>query len=321
MRTAAAVAATLAAVACIAAARSCVAAVVVGNDGAEYGYEHARVPLADATPLDKYVAAPDAAYAWYDTNQTQYTGWGWKGRMLHLTSQKWLTEAEVGSAATWTHQLLVIVPDKIRNASAGAIWVTGGDNGDAPPSTTDEDVMVTSAMAAGAGVIAASLWQIPNQPINFASDPIHQNRTEDAVLAFGWRHYIDEINSGTAPAAADADWLPRLPMTKAVVRAMDTVAAFAAQSPLVAEAIRAGAEARGEPLDEGEPHAVTIDKFSVAGASKRGWTTWTTAAVDKRVVVQIPLVLDPLRVHDFMHSMWQSYGGWTFALNDYYALK
>lgn len=32
----------------------------------------------------------------------------------------------------------------------------------------------------------------------------------------------------------------------------------------------------------------------VAGGSKRGWTTWTTAAVDKRVFAAIPIVMDML---------------------------
>lgn len=32
----------------------------------------------------------------------------------------------------------------------------------------------------------------------------------------------------------------------------------------------------------------------VAGGSKRGWTTWTTAAVDKRVFGAIPIVMDML---------------------------
>lgn len=37
-----------------------------------------------------------------------------------------------------------------------------------------------------------------------------------------------------------------------------------------------------------------IKKFMVAGESKRGWTTWTTAAVDKRVFAAIPIVMDML---------------------------
>ena len=37
-----------------------------------------------------------------------------------------------------------------------------------------------------------------------------------------------------------------------------------------------------------------IDKFLVAGASKRGWTTWMTGAVDTRVIGLFPIVMDML---------------------------
>ena len=32
-----------------------------------------------------------------------------------------------------------------------------------------------------------------------------------------------------------------------------------------------------------EQFSSVIDEFTIMGASKRGWTTWTIAAVDKRV--------------------------------------
>ncbi len=34
-----------------------------------------------------------------------------------------------------------------------------------------------------------------------------------------------------------------------------------------------------------------VTQFVIAGASKRGWTTWTTGAVDTRVIAIIPIVM------------------------------
>ena len=61
-------------------------------------------------------------------------------------------------------------------------------------------------------------------------------------------------------------------MTKAGVRAMDAATEFwAAES------------------------GNTMSQWIVAGASKRGWTTWTVGACDpQRVVGIVPMVLDEL---------------------------
>jgi hypothetical protein len=64
-----------------------------------------------------------------------------------------------------------------------------------------------------------------------------------------------------------------------------------------------------------------VTDFAIAGASKRGWTTWTTAAVDSRVIAAIPIVMDLLNMRQNFHHCWRAYGGWSNALSDYYAMN
>ena len=85
----------------------------------------------------------------------------------------------------------------------------------------------------------------------------------------------------------DETWPLRMPMTKACVRAMDSVTSFMATA---------------------EGGNVKVDKFVVAGGSKRGWTTWTTAAVDKRVVAISPMVIDLLNNEKSFEHHFQAYG-------------
>jgi PhoPQ-activated pathogenicity-related protein len=94
----------------------------------------------------------------------------------------------------------------------------------------------------------------------------------------------------------DEKWPLRLPMTKAAVRALDTVTDFMA-------AKKAG--------------GVKVDRFVVTGASKRGWTTWSTAAVDKRVVAIIPIVIDMLNTEASFKHHRDAYGGYAEAVHDY----
>jgi PhoPQ-activated pathogenicity-related protein len=58
-------------------------------------------------------------------------------------------------------------------------------------------------------------------------------------------------------------------------------------------------------------------RFVVSGASKRGWTTWTTAAVDKRVIAIAPAVIDMLNVEPSFIHHWRTYGAWSDAVKDY----
>eukprot|EP00662_Eupelagonemidae_sp_cell21_P011554 gene11554-18937_t len=88
-------------------------------------------------------------------------------------------------------------------------------------------------------------------------------------------------------------------MTKAAVRAMDTITSFTTQ------------------LDP----SAAVARYAVAGASKRGWTTWLTAAVDDRVIAAVPIVMDMLNFAVNLPHMYRAYGNWTFAFKDYWELN
>jgi len=95
-------------------------------------------------------------------------------------------------------------------------------------------------------------------------------------------------------------------MAKAAVRAMDTVEAFLK----VGGYINIGAN----DID----YTADVTRWGVAGASKRGWSTWLTAAVvPDRVVAMVPVVFDLLNFTPNIHHMYENYGGWTWAMQDY----
>lgn len=55
----------------------------------------------------------------------------------------------------------------------------------------------------------------------------------------------------------------------------------------------------------------TLRRWIVAGASKRGWTTWLVGAVDPRVIGIVPLVMDELNFVQNIHHHYRAYGGWS----------
>ncbi|MEQ9210234.1 MAG: PhoPQ-activated protein PqaA family protein, partial [Pseudomonadales bacterium] len=97
----------------------------------------------------------------------------------------------------------------------------------------------------------------------------------------------------------DEKWPLRLPMTKAAVRAMDTVTNVMASE---------------------QGGGIVVDEFVVAGGSKRGWTTWTTAIVDHRVKAIAPIVIDLLNVQESFKHHYSVYGAYSPAIIDYVAL-
>jgi PhoPQ-activated pathogenicity-related protein len=236
--------------------------------------------LTDQTALDRYVAAPDANFSWKVLKPLPAEGV--TATLLDMTSQKWLTEAEV-ERPLWTHWLTVVRPPKV-TSDVALLFISGGSLERPSPSSPPAWLV---AAARDTGTITAELRLVPNQPFVFKDDPARKPRTEDDFIAYTWDKFL---------RTGDEKWPARLPMTKSAVRAMDALTQFAASA-------------------EGGSHKVA--RFVVSGASKRGWTTWTTAAVDKRVIAIAPAVIDLLNLEPSFVHHYRAYGAWSDAVKDY----
>jgi PhoPQ-activated pathogenicity-related protein len=229
---------------------------------------------AEKTPLDLYVEKPDPAYEYKVATTLERDGL--TAAILSMTSQTWLTPGQV-DRTRWEHWVTVVRPAEVKT-NIGLLFIGGGANDGKPP-RPDANIL---RIAREVGAVVTELRMVPNQPLEFHKDG--KKRYEDDLIAYGWDQFL---------RSGDANWLARLPMTKAAVRAMDTVTDYCRQQ------------------------GITVDKFVVAGASKRGWTTWTTGAVDKRVVSVVPIVIDLLNVVPSFEHHWRVYGFWAPAIKDY----
>ena len=74
-----------------------------------------------------------------------------------------------------------------------------------------------------------------------------------------------------------------------------------------------------ELMAEKFPDRPPLTKWAVAGASKRGWTSWLVASIDpERIKALAPMVLDLLNMRDNFRHMYQNTGNWTFTMYDYW---
>ena len=181
--------------------------------------------------------------------------------------------------------MILVRPDQL-SSSKSLLFISGGANDGKEPKSADPGLARIAVLSKS---IVTELKMVPNQPLIFAGET--EGRSEDALIAYSWDKFL---------RTGDEKWPARLPMTKAAVRAMDTVVSFCAS-----------------PDGGGQ----AIDGFVVAGGSKRGWTTWTTAAVDKRVIAIVPIVIDLLNIEPSMLHHYAAYGFWAPSIGDYTALR
>jgi PhoPQ-activated pathogenicity-related protein len=129
------------------------------------------------------------------------------------------------------------------------------------------------------GAPVAFLYHIPNQPL------LENKLREDDLIAETFVRYL---------RTKDENWPLLFPMVKSVVKAMDVLQAFGKKE-----------------------WTESINNFIVSGASKRGWTTWLTAAVDQRVRAIAPVVIDALNMREQMPRQLKAFGGYSSRLAPY----
>ncbi len=233
--------------------------------------------------LDRYVRKEDPGIALMPVEQSSQSVPGGRWVVLSLVSQRWRSSAEV-TPDVWQHWLALAIPDEVTNDTA-LLFISGGGTSQMPPEHKPE----LTDFAVQSGSIVAMLRMVPNQPTEFSEDG--KPRTEDSIIAFTFDKYLNSAAMGYP----DEEWPALLPMAKSAVRAMDAVQAYTAS------------------LDT----PIAVNDFVVTGASKRGWTTWLTAATDPRVVGIAPMVIDVLNLAAQMDWHYSALCGYSEQLQDY----
>lgn len=233
-----------------------------------------------STPLDTYTATQDPAFAWEIVQRIDQPGH--TELIVDLTSQRWRSGKEI-SQPEWHHWLSIVLPRQA-TAETALLYIGGGSNeADAPTRASGQ----IRSVALATQTVVAELRMVPNQPLRvLSSNAPDRDRYEDDLLAASW---VECMETG------DPTWLAQLPMAKSAVAAMDAVQ-----------------EALAEEAD-----APAIRQFTVAGASKRGWTSWLAAAVDDRVAGVVPIVIDMLNIAPSIRHHHTCYGFYSEALGDY----
>ena len=250
--------------------------------------DHCTLPL-EKQPLEQvlpcYLQQPDDAFD-YKLEQTSEVSdknlWIYS---FTLFSQHW----EPGGAGSvdhsiWQHRVTVYVPKAVKNSTA-LLYINGGTLYPEPkPSEPDQQEIDFARIASETNSIVVDLKDVPNQSLSFSGEGTFK---EDDLIAHTWKKFLKDTTQ-------NRHWLLRLPMVKSAVRTMDMVQEFMKKKN------------------------TEVSGFVVSGGSKRGWTAWLTSAMDSRVTMVAPMVIDILNLRPNMKHHENAYGYWAPAINRSY---
>lgn len=230
------------------------------------------------------VTAENALESYLNNNDQTFS---WEIRNSYdisgVTAYDLLLTSQTWREHVWVHQLTIFVPSE-NNYDGALLYLNGRDIKNGEPDWRGSNEITSFILAQVAQknkAITAVLWQVPNQPL-------YDNLSEDALISYTLHQFKEE---------GDFTWPLLFPMVKSAVRAMDAIQEFSQQNL-----------------------AGDIDRFMVTGASKRGWTTWLTGAMDNRVVAIAPMVIDILNMPVNLQYQLDVWSDYSPQIDDYVRL-
>jgi len=183
----------------------------------------------------------------------------------------------------WKHQLYLFKPEVV-DGNQAVMLISGGAWKDELEQPAKEGESIPQEATVLAGVVKQ--LKAPVVLINHVPfQPMFDGMTEDEIISYTFEQYLK---------TGEEDWPALLPMAKSAVRAMDAAQEYAQKE-----------------------WNLDIKNFTVTGASKRGWTTWLTGAVDDRATAIAPMVIDVLNMPAQMKHQLETWGKYSEQIEDY----
>lgn len=200
-----------------------------------------------------------------------------------FNSQTW-PKGQSEDASVWQHRLVIYCPREVKRDQA-LLFINSGTRHELPGKENSAAQKLNFAkMALETQSLVIDLQDVPNQYLILNGQPYKG----DDLLAYCWRQFL------TNPAQSEF-WSLYLPMTKAVIKAMDAVQALAEQEL-----------------------KLSIKHFLLSGISKRGLAAWLAALSDSRVSAIVPIAIDILNTSlNFKHIYTSHNNQWPPAFREF----
>ena len=209
--------------------------------------------------------------------------------ILHADLSSLVWEPDVRYAPDfplWQHRLTIYKPETLQSNTA-LLVINGGITHSKDKARSSyikqSNDMDYARIAAKTRSVVIDLKDVPNQYLKFHHSTYLR---EDKLASFTWRQFL-------LKPEPDSHWPLHMPMTKAVIMAMDAI-----QSMM-------------------EMQDINIHDFVLTGGSKRGWVASLTASQDTRVSAIIPQVADFMNMNKMIKHLLSVYPSGNPAVSAY----